>query len=191
MSCAKFTKCINYKNSSFPNDSAPGWLRHTMNKGSVRRVFLHQSCTEGFHSFIPFNFGRTNREPCDFGTFQLPFVNSWIRVMNNYLRLHNVAITDRIMPPKKYQIVNNLIIFFWHWAMKCEGDWRNWKRDWLVLSKIKFVFAWFCCSNVFDVLNIRNKQAGKASTQTNKRNQRNKKREEPHHLIISNIHSHV
>lgn len=62
VSCANFvagipitffsiTKCINYGNSSFPNDSAPRWLRRSMNKPSVRRDFPHYGCKEGFHSF--------------------------------------------------------------------------------------------------------------------------------------------
>lgn len=45
--------------------------------------------------------------------------------------------------------------FFWHWAMKCEGDQSNWKYDWLVLLEIKFCVRQFCArvNNIKIILN--------------------------------------
>lgn len=45
--------------------------------------------------------------------------------------------------------------FFWHWAMKCEGDQSNWKNDWLVLLEIKFCMRQFCArvNNIQIILN--------------------------------------
>lgn len=65
-------------------------------------------------------------------------------VNSDELRVCNKWVWLFLSHPKNIIII--IIVFFWHWAVKCEGDWRNWKI-WLIgiFEQIKFDVCVSCC----------------------------------------------